>query len=72
MDIPAVLAKLTGVVLLGVTGRSIYKHVRERMQAAREHAGDNQSRLESMLNSALLYAWLLFMLTFSTGMIVNN
>lgn len=72
MDIPALLAKLVGAVLLVLTGRSIYRHVKERRAARRSGKQDSQSLSEHLLNNLLLYAWLAFMLVFSTGMIVNN
>jgi len=72
MDWPIVLVKLTGLVLLAVTLRSIYRHVRERRKARAQGQQDQQSTGERALNSILLYAWYAFMLAFSTGMIVNN
>ena len=72
MDLPALLAKLVGAVLLVLTGRSIYRHVKERREAKQSGKQDRQSLSEHLLNNLLLYAWLAFMVVFSTGMIVNN
>ncbi len=72
MDWPAIIAKIVGVILLAVTARSVYRHVRDYMRRRRAAQSDGQSVAETVLNNLLLYAWLLFMLTFSTGMIVNN
>jgi hypothetical protein len=71
MDIPSLLAKLAGLVLLGFTIRSIVKHVKER-RAARLSGQDHQAVSEFLLNNFLLYAWLAFMLAFSAGLIFNN
>jgi hypothetical protein len=68
MDIPALLAKIVGVVLLGWTIRSIFRHVKERKAQPQLE----QSFTEQILNNILLYLWLLFMTAFSIGMIVNN
>lgn len=72
MDTAAILAKIVGVLLLAWTLFSIYKHVRDRRVAVQEKKEEEQSLVESLLNNALLYLWLAFMLTFSTGLIVNN
>ena len=72
MDWPAIIAKVVGAALLAWTLRSLYKHVRTRVQARKEGNNDGQSTAEAVLNGILLYAWLLFMMVFSTGMIVNN
>ncbi|MBD3240648.1 MAG: hypothetical protein GF331_08700 [Chitinivibrionales bacterium] len=72
MDWAAIIAKIVGVILLGVTLRSVYRHVRDQVRRHRAAQSEGQSVAETVLNNVLLYAWLLFMLTFSTGMIVNN
>lgn len=72
MDLPILLAKLTGLVLLAWTCRSIYKHVKEKREAHQRGDQDTQSVSELILNNILLYLWLAFMLVFSVGMIVNN
>lgn len=71
MDIPSILVKLTGVIFLLWTIRSIIIHVRERRGAGQSKKETN-SISEQILNNILLYLWLAFMLVFSTGMIVNN
>jgi hypothetical protein len=68
MALSIVLVKSAGVVLLGLTGRSIWKHAKER----KNNKGNEQSVTESVLNNLLLYLWLAFMTVFSIGMIVNN
>jgi hypothetical protein len=68
MDISMILAKITGILLLGWTIRSIFKHLKERKAAIQLE----QSFTEQILNNILLYLWLLFMLAFSIGMFVNN
>jgi hypothetical protein len=68
MDIPALLAKITGIILLGWTIRSIYKHLKERKLSGHVEP----SFTEQVLNNLLLYLWLVFMTAFSIGMIVNN
>lgn len=73
MDLPTILAKLSGVVLLIWTLFSIYKHFnnkKERLKADKKTEG--QSVSEQFLNTGLLYLWLAFMTVFSIGMIVNN
>jgi hypothetical protein len=75
MDLPTILVRLTGIVLLAWTLRSIYKHVKEKRLQATAAAGKKeevQSISEQILNNILLYLWLAFMVTFSIGMIVNN
>ena len=82
MDLAAILAKLTGAVLLAWTMRSIYKHFFMQMKQKQmvvqtassvPHVTDKkQSLTEAFLNNLLLYLWLAFMLAFSTGMIFNN
>ncbi len=73
MDLPTILAKLSGVVLLIWTLFSIYKHFnskKERLKTNKQTEG--QSVSEQFLNTGLLYLWLAFMTVFSIGMIVNN
>ena len=81
MDLSAILAKLTGLVLCAWTLRSIYRHffAQAKNKLASASTGANiampdkkQSLTEAFLNNLLLYLWLAFMLAFSTGMIVNN
>ena len=72
MDRAALLAKLVGVVLLIWTGRSIFKHVKERQAAKSQNKVEVQSMSEFILNNLLLYLWLAFMVVFSIGLIVNN
>jgi uncharacterized membrane-anchored protein len=74
METSVILAKITGLVLLAWTVRSIVKHVREKRAARQENKEKEevQSISEQILNNILLYLWLAFMLVFSTGMIVNN
>lgn len=73
MDIPTILIKITGAILLIWTFYSIYKHVNEKRKVARSRPKEEvQSISESILNNILLYLWLCFMLAFSVGMIVNN
>jgi Na+/melibiose symporter-like transporter len=72
MDIASILAKIVGIALLVWTLFSIYKHVKDRRIAMKENKEEEQSRAESLLNNALLYLWLAFMLAFSTGLVVNN
>jgi glycerol uptake facilitator-like aquaporin len=72
MDWSAVLAKIAGLVLLAWTVWSIIKHFRERSAAVKSGRQEPQSISEQILNNLLLYLWLVFMLVFSVGMIVNN
>ena len=72
MDIPAILIKITGAILLGWTLWSIKKHIEEKRKAAKEENKEQQSISEQVLNNILLYLWLAFMLVFSVGMILNN
>ena len=72
MDLPTILVKTAGVILLAWTCRSIYKHVREKREAHRRGDPDTQSVSELILNNILLYLWLAFMTVFSVGMVVNN
>ncbi len=70
MDFLTIAAKITGVVLLLLTIRSIIKHFRKESKEAKE--APNQSKTERFLNGAILYLWLFFITAFSIGMIVNN
>jgi threonine/homoserine/homoserine lactone efflux protein len=70
MDIPAILVKITGAVLLLWTLWSIVKHIKSRKKGEKQQPA--QSVTEQILNNLLLYLWLAFMLAFSTGMILNN
>jgi hypothetical protein len=81
MDLSAILAKLTGLVLCAWTLRSIYRHffaqTKNKLASASTGTATSlsdkkQSLTEAFLNNLLLYLWLTFMLAFSTGMIVNN
>ncbi|MDR0307293.1 MAG: hypothetical protein LBI42_10715 [Chitinispirillales bacterium] len=72
MDLPAVLIKITGIVLFAFTMRSIYKHIKDKR--AKKSAGQRteQSKTEYVLNTFLLYAWFTFMTVLSAGMFFNN
>lgn len=72
MDIPAILIKLTGIVLLVWTGRSIYLHIKDKKDKEKQNKEKEQSISEQILNNILLYLWFAFMLAFSIGMILNN
>ena len=75
MDLPAILVKAVGAVLLLWTAYSIVKHFAGRKPAAGEGAAKNDknpSVSEQILNNLLLYLWLAFMVIFSTGMILNK
>ena len=84
MDYPSIIAKGTGIVLLLMTFRSIYRHFFASKKAAAATAPGTSmasatavaekkpSFFEAFSNNLLLYLWLAFMLIFSTGMIVNN
>jgi hypothetical protein len=72
MDWAVMIARVVGVDLLAATGRSIYKHFRSRAKAKAAGQVDQQAGSERFLNGVLLYAWYLFALAFSTGLIVNN
>jgi len=75
MDIAAILAKITGLVLFFFTARSVYRHFKGKF-AKKVNVPDNkkpeQSKAEQALNTILLYAWFVFMTAFSLGMVVNN
>jgi uncharacterized membrane protein len=68
MNLTIILVKIVGAVLLGWTIYSIYKHIKEK----KVNKTKDQSVIESFLNNLLLYLWLIFLLVFSTGMIINN
>ncbi|MBD3393669.1 MAG: hypothetical protein GF418_16195 [Chitinivibrionales bacterium] len=70
MDLPTILVKIAGAILLGWTIFSIAKHIRQKRAARGQH--ESQSVVEQILNNILLYLWLAFMLAFSSGMILNN
>ncbi len=70
MGFLTIAAKITGVILLIFTIRSIVKHFRKESKEAKE--APNQSKTERLLNGAILYLWLFFITAFSIGMIVNN
>jgi len=70
MDIMTVAIKITGVIFLAFTIRSIIKHVKKESKEAKE--APNQSKGERLLNTIILYVWLFFITAFSIGMIVNN
>ena len=81
MDALAIIAKITGTVLLVWTGRSIYKHFAQRRRTdssappqSGASAGDakRHSIAEHFLNHLLLYLWFIFLIAFSLGMIINN
>ena len=73
MDLPAILIKITGFILLAWTLFSIYKHVQDKKRIAKETRKEqHQSVSEQILNNILLYLWLAFCLVFSVGMMVNN
>lgn len=73
MDMPSILIKITGVILLIWTLFSIYKHILVKVKTSHTATkGEAQSLSEQALNGLLLYLWLAFMLAFSIGMIVNN
>ncbi len=72
MDTASILAKLIGLALLLWTVYSIVKHVRAKVKTHHDTSQPHQSMIEQVLNNLLLYVWLLFMLVFSSGMIINN
>jgi beta-lactamase regulating signal transducer with metallopeptidase domain len=82
MDLPAIIVKITGVILLLWTIRSIYRHFTQRKTKTETVKGKipqnaatsdkKPSFTEQLLNNLLLYLWLAFMVTFSTGMVLNN
>ena len=68
MQLSTVIVKIVGLLLLGWTIRSVFKHLKERKSAVQSE----QSITEQFLNNILLYLWLTFMTVFSIGMMVNN
>lgn len=70
MDFLTIAAKITGVILLIFSIRSIVKHFRKESKEAKE--APNQSKVELALNTFILYLWFFFITAFSIGMIVNN
>jgi hypothetical protein len=76
MDTAAIIAKITGAVLLVITLRSIYLHFARKKGASKNRtaaeAEAKSSVSEMILNNLLLYLWLLFMVVFSGGLILNN
>ena len=68
MQLSTIIVKIVGLLLLGWTIRSIFKHLKERKSTAQSE----QSITEQLLNNILLYLWLTFMTVFSVGMMVNN
>lgn len=73
MDLPAILIKITGLILLVWTLISIYRHVQTKRKAMKENNKEQaQSVSEQILNNILLYLWLAFCIVFSIGMMVNN
>ncbi len=76
MDLAAIIAKITGALLLILTIRSIYRHFARKKGASKSRSASGteakSSVSETILNNLLLYLWLIFMLVFSSGMILNN
>jgi hypothetical protein len=84
MDALAIIAKITGAVLLVWTAHSIFRHFTHRgiksflcpnsaaACAPAPAAGKKSSVAEHFLNHLLLYLWFIFLLAFSLGMILNN
>lgn len=70
MDIPAILIKITGVILLSYTIFNFVKHMKKESKEAKEAV--NQSNIERFLNGIILYVWYFFITAFSLGMIFNN
>ena len=68
MQVSILLAKVAGAILLALTIRSIVKHLKTLKIV--KHS--EQSFVEQSLNNILLYVWLIFMIAFSVGLIVNN
>ncbi len=69
MDWPVVLIRITGSVLFIWTMYSLYLNIKK---IKRKKEDSEQSVSEQLLNNVLLFAWLLFMTSFSLGMIFNN
>jgi hypothetical protein len=72
MDLSTILVKIAGGVFLIWTLFSIYKHFKDHKINQQNKKEEVQSLSEQILNNILLYLWLLFMIAFSVGMIVNN
>lgn len=72
MDLISISTKVVGIVFLAFTIRSIVKHFRDRRIKTAATGVEEQSLTEVVLNNLLLYLWLVFMIVFSVGMIVNN
>ncbi|MBN2189372.1 MAG: hypothetical protein JW699_07945 [Chitinispirillaceae bacterium] len=86
MDALALVAKILGIVLLAWTASSIFRHFTRRSirsllrpgsakagaPSAPADSGKKHSVIEHFLNRLLLYLWFIFLLAFSTGLIVNN
>jgi hypothetical protein len=81
MDALAIIAKITGALLLVWTGRSIYKHFSQHRRNKNSAApqgnapavdAKKHSVTEHFLNYLLLYLWFIFLLAFSLGLIFNN
>jgi hypothetical protein len=70
MDIPAVLIKITGIVIFLFTLRGIVLHIKKESKEAK--AAQTQSKGEKFLNGIIFYLWLIFITAFSLGMIFNN
>ncbi|ERP31550.1 hypothetical protein [Chitinivibrio alkaliphilus] len=70
MDIPALLIRITGVVIFCSTVYFFTRHLRKESKEARN--AEVQSTLEYILNSVILYVWYAFITAFSLGMIFNN
>ncbi|MFW5960147.1 MAG: hypothetical protein ACOCSE_03385 [Chitinivibrionales bacterium] len=69
MDWPVVLIRTTGIGLFIWTMHSLYLNVKK---IKRKKEDSQQAISEQLLNNILLFAWLLFMTSFSLGMIFNN
>jgi hypothetical protein len=70
MDTPVVLIQIVGFITLIGTGFSIKKHFMKESKEAKD--APNQSKIELALNTAILYLWFFFIISFSIGMMVNN
>ncbi|MCL2182209.1 MAG: hypothetical protein FWB85_01915 [Chitinispirillia bacterium] len=81
MDLAAILIKITGLLLFAFTARSVYKHIKAKFvkkpapaaqPAAPAENKQEHSKVEQALNGLLLYAWFVFMIALSLGMVFNN
>ena len=70
MDMPTLLIRITGVALFGWTVRSLVKQI--ILVRSKESRENSEAVSEEILNSILFYVWLLFMFSFSIGMVINN